>query len=216
MTAGYNSTVEFVLSNVKAQATIGLATFTVESAGGPSDALKLLLGEVRPKDADDAIIDDPYMLLGRVYQTNIADRMVRRLNTADVRIRDGLIRLRVVPGAGGTGEAELVEIVRTDSGLQNYLDDDDEVISDRRVHAGDEEIYLVFRYTPVETIDDGALRFTVPSDWSPPQEESSNVLGYTEISSGDLLGHTILKTVLSLYRLSVVLTVVKTLRFITV
>ena len=66
--------------------------------------------------------------------------------------------------------------------------DDDTVISDRRVHAGDEEIYLVFRYTPVETIDDGALRFTVPSDWSPPQEDSSNVLGYTEISTSGSLG----------------------------
>ena len=63
-------------------------------------------------------------------------------------------------------------------------------ISDRRVHAGDEEIYLVFRYTPVETIDDGALRFTVPSDWSAPQEESSNVLGYTKSRLRDLSGLT--------------------------
>ena len=187
MTAGHNSTVEFVLSNVKAQTTIGLAEFTVESAGGPSDSLKLLLGEVRPADDENADNkeDDPYMLLGRVYNTNVADDTATPAVFED---RDGKIRLQVVPGAGGTGEAELVEIVRTDSGLQNYLNEDGEVIADRQVHAGDEEIYLVFRYTPVETIDEGALRFTVPSDWSEPQEDSSNVLGYTEISSGASLG----------------------------
>ena len=124
MTAGNNSTVEFVLSNVKAQTTIGIAQFTVESAGGPSDALKLLLGEVRPADDENADNkeDDPYMLLGRVYNTNVADDAATPAAFED---RDGLIRLEVVAGAGGTGEAELVEIVRTDSGLQNYLDDDD-------------------------------------------------------------------------------------------
>ena len=90
----------------------------------------------------------------------------------------------MVAGEGGTGEAELVEIVRTDSGLQDYLNEDGEVMLDRRIHAGDEEIYLVFKYTPVETIDNGALRFTVPSDWSEPQESSSNQLGYTEIQEG--------------------------------
>ena len=187
MRAGHNNTVEFILSNVKAQKMIGLATFTVESAGGPSDSLKQLLGEVRPAKHDDADKkeSDPYRLLGRVYNTDVADDTA----TADVfEDRDGLIRLRVVPGAGGTGEAELLEIVRTDSGLQTYLNEDGEEISDRQVHAGDEEIYLVFRYTPIETIDEGALRFTVPSDWSPPQEESSNVLGYTEISSSASLG----------------------------
>ena len=186
-TAGNGSTVTFVLSNVKAQTQIGIAEFTVESAGGPSDSLTLLLGEVRPADDENADNkeDDPYRLLGRVYDTNMADDT--DTPTVD-ESRDGLIRLEVVPGAGGTGEAELVEIVRTDSGLQNYLDEEGEVIADRRVHAGDDEIYLVFRYTPVETIDDGALRFTVPSDWSAPQEESSNVLGYTEISTSGSLG----------------------------
>ena len=188
MAARHNNTVEFVLSNVKAQKKIGLAQFTVESAGGSSDGLKLLLGEVRPAKHDDADKkeDDPYRLLGRVYNTNMADDTA----TADAfEDRDGLLRLEVVAGAGGTGEvADPVEIVRTDSGLQDYLDEDGEVMSDRQVHAGDEEIYLVFRYTPVQTIEDGALRFTVPSDWSPPQEESSNVLGYTEISSSGSLG----------------------------
>ena len=96
MTAGNNSTVEFVLSNVKAQTTIGIAQFTVESAGGPSDALKLLLGEVRPADDENADNkeDDPYMLLGRVYNTNVADDDATPAVFED---RDGLIRLKWSP-----------------------------------------------------------------------------------------------------------------------
>ena len=95
----------------------------------------------------------------------------------------GILRLEVVPGAGGTGEVKLDRIARTDAGLRNYLNDDDEVVSERRVHAGDTEIYLVFKYTPVQTIADGALQFTVPSDWTAPQEESSTQIGYTEIQT---------------------------------
>ena len=181
-TAAYNNTVEFVLSNVEAQKKVGLATFTVESAGGPSDSLELLLGVDRPADKADADKeeDDPYLLLGNVYKTHA---------TGDGAVdRDGIIRLEVVAGAGGTGEAELVEIVRTDSGLQDYLNKDGEVVLDRKVHAGDDEIYLSFRYTPVQTIEDGALRFTVPNDWSPPQEDSSNVLGYTDIEGTSITG----------------------------
>ena len=185
MTAGYNNTVEFVLRNVKAQTTIGIAEFTVESAGGPSDSLERLKGEPLPKDGDDNITD-PYKLLGKVYVPHIA--VGGDITEDDVTAATGVLRLEVIAGAGGTGEASLVEIVRTDSGLQDYLNEDGEVISDRQVHAGDEEIYLVFRYTPVQTIEDGALRFTVPSDWSPPQENSSNVLGYTEISTSASLG----------------------------
>ena len=41
--------------------------------------------------------------------------MILTLLTVD-ESRDGMIRLEVVPGAGGTGEAELVEIVRSDAG----------------------------------------------------------------------------------------------------
>ena len=62
--------IEFVLSNVVAQPTTALAEFKIESSGGPSDGLKRVKGEARPKDADDAIITDEYMLLGRVYHDN--------------------------------------------------------------------------------------------------------------------------------------------------
>ena len=187
MNVQVNNTVEFVLSNVKAQTTIGLAEFTVESAGGPSDSLMRLTGEALPKDADDKNITDPYMLLGKVYVPRFAtgDTIPGTVTVADapaVMADTGVLRLEVVAGAGGTGEASLLEIVRSDAGLRNYLNaDDDALVSDRRVHAGDEEIYLVFKYTPVQTIADGALRFTVPTDWTSPQEDSSNTKGYTTI-----------------------------------
>ena len=180
VTVGYNDAIEFVLSNVEAQKQVGLAEFRVDSAGGPSDILERLKGIPLPKDKDDKNITDPYELLGEVYVSYIAlDADVD--NQAAVTAATGRLRLEVVAGEGGTGEAELLEIVRTDSGLQDYLDEDGELISDRQVHAGDDEIYLAFKYTPVETIDNGELKFTVPDDWSPPQEDSSNKPGYTEI-----------------------------------
>ena len=185
-----NQTVSFMFSNVKVQTTIGLAEFTIESAGGPSDSLMRLMGEPLPKDADDKDITDRYMLLGKVYVPRFAvdgtipERIGAVATAADVTNDTGVIRLEVEAGAGGTGEASLLEITRSDAGLRDYLNaDGDALVSERRVHAGDKEIYLVFKYAPVETISDGALQFTVPSDWTAPQEDSSNTRGYTEIRS---------------------------------
>ena len=80
--AGRGSTVTFVLTNVKAQPTVGLARFTIESAGGPGDDLKRVKGIARPKDADDATITDEYMLLGHVYHdTNNDSDLIMVLTT---------------------------------------------------------------------------------------------------------------------------------------
>ena len=185
-----NNTVSFMFSNVKAQTTIGIAEFTIESAGGPSGNLMRLEGEALPKDADDKNITDRYMLLGKVYVPRFAvdgaipERIGAVATANDVTNDTGVIRLEVVAGAGGTGEATLLEIVRSDAGLRDYLNaDGDALVSERQVHAGDTEIYLVFKYAPVETITDGALQFTVPSDWTEPQEDSSNTIGYTRVES---------------------------------
>ena len=183
--AGKNTAITFVLTNVKAQPTIGLARFTIESAGGPGDDLKRVKGIARPKDADDATITDEYMLLGHVYHDTNNDSDDDGTDDTDdmVANNDGLIRLEVVAGAGGTGEATLADIVQSDEGLREYLNEaGDAIESVRKVHAGDTGVYLVFKYAPVETIEDGALRFTVPSDWSMPQEESSNQAGYTTVA----------------------------------
>lgn len=184
-----NNTVSFMFSNVKVQTTIGLAEFTIESGGGPSDSLTRLEGEALPKDADDKNITDRYMLRGKVYVPRFAtgDAIPETsaiATDADVTADTGVIRLEVEAGAGGTGEVTLLEITRSDAGIRDYLNaDGDALESVRKVHAGDTEIYLVFKYAPVETITDGALQFTVPSDWTEPQEDSSNTRGYTEIRS---------------------------------
>ena len=48
-----------------------------------------------------------------------------------------------------------------------------------QVHAGDDSTYLVFTYTPSQTIAEGQLRFTVPSTWTPPQNDATDDPGYT-------------------------------------
>ena len=102
-----------------------------------------------------------------------------------MRIRDGLIRLEVVAGTGGTGEATLVEVVRSDEGLRSYLNADGDARSKRsgRSMPATPRFISCFKYTPVETITDGSLRVTVPSDWTPPQDESSSRAGYTTVNS---------------------------------
>ena len=123
MTIGRGNTIEFVLSNVLAQREIGLARFTIESAGGPSGSLRQLKGIERPDDDEDATVKetDEYMLLGHVYETGDVDE------DAD-EDRNGLIRLEVIAGEGGTGEAVLESIVRTDAGLRSYLNEDGDAI----------------------------------------------------------------------------------------
>ena len=48
-----------------------------------------------------------------------------------------------------------------------------------QVHAGDDSTYLVFTYTPSQTIAEGELRFTVPGTWTAPQNEATGEPGYT-------------------------------------
>ena len=115
LTVGKNSHIEFVLSNALAQKEIGLAEFRIESAGGPSGSLRQLKGIERPDDDEDSTIKetDPYMLRGHVYETGVAP------TDDDLDLdRNGLMRLEVVAGEGGTGEAVLESIVRTDAGLR--------------------------------------------------------------------------------------------------
>ena len=46
-----------------------------------------------------------------------------------------------------------------------------------QVHAGDDSTYLVFTYTPSQTIAEGQLRFTVPGTWTPPQRDATDRAG---------------------------------------
>ena len=84
-----------------------------------------------------------------------------------------------VKGAeSGSGEGE-VEIMASKSGAGLYDGETDVDNTIMQVHAGDDSTYLVFTYTPSQTIAEGQLRFTVPSTWTPPQRDDTGEPGYT-------------------------------------
>ena len=84
-----------------------------------------------------------------------------------------------VKGAeSGSGEGE-VEIMASKSGAGLYDGETDVDNTMMQVHAGDDSTYLVFTYTPSQTIAEGQLRFTVPSTWTPPQRDDTGQPGYT-------------------------------------
>ena len=84
-----------------------------------------------------------------------------------------------VKGAeSGSGEG-VVEIMASKSGAGLYDGETDVDNTMMQVHAGDDSTYLVFTYTPSQTIAEGQLRFTVPSTWTPPQRDDTGEPGYT-------------------------------------
>ena len=101
---------------------------------------------------------------------------------------DGRLRVAVAGGGDGAGTVTRT-IVSSEEGTAlytNVVQVDGSVTASttaQQVHAGDAETHLQFVYTPVETITNGELRFTVDSDWSNPQANSSSEPGYTTVSS---------------------------------
>ena len=84
-----------------------------------------------------------------------------------------------VKGAeSGSGEG-VVEIMASKAGAGLYDGETDVDNTMMQVHAGDDSTYLVFTYTPSQTIAEGQLRFTVPSTWTPPQNDATDDPGYT-------------------------------------
>ena len=96
-------------------------------------------------------------------------------------------------GGGGDGSGKAtVEIVNSKEGPEPYeMTADDGTVSTtvtEQVHAGDDETHLRFVYTPIETIGDGELRFTVSPGWSAPQADSSRMPGFTTVTSTGSIG----------------------------
>ena len=60
------------------------------------------------------------------------------------------------------------EIRDTERGEALY---DGSTTKTKEIHAGDGGTHIRFTYTPTETIRNGELKFLVPADWSPPQEQ---------------------------------------------
>ena len=78
------------------------------------------------------------------------------------------MQLKVMSALGGTGTA---------------------TVDKMSVRAAEADVQLVFTYTPSQTIQDGELKFIVPSSWSQPQVEDPGTPGYTEVD-GVALGTT--------------------------
>ena len=92
--------------------------------------------------------------------------------------------IEVLGAQSGTGDGEVViEKSKSGDGLYDGETDVDNKIM--QVHAGDDSTYLVFTYTPSQTIAEGQLRFTVPGTWTPPQNDSTEDPGYTYLKEID-------------------------------
>ena len=164
----HNSVLTFTLRKLEAQPSLGIASFTLYSAGSASQALELVKGEKESADTVDTEAE-------RVLEKKI------------VLATDANGRLRVQVGGGGDGSGTVgVDIIGSREGPGTYdeVDDDGkpvEVVVER-VHAGDDgSTYLLFTYTPVETIADGKLEFTTPAGWSPPQVDSTREPGFVRL-----------------------------------
>ena len=150
---GKGDTVTFTYSNAAVPSDLGVDAFVVLSSGSPDGRLTELLGETeKPTDKPE---DE---LLGALY-----------LNDG------GQLRVNVISAADGTGVATVD--IRESSSARGKYDGSD--VETQEVHAGDTDVYLLFTYTPHETITEGELRFTVPTNWSLPQEDDQGDPGYT-------------------------------------
>ncbi|MYE89433.1 T9SS type A sorting domain-containing protein [Candidatus Poribacteria bacterium] len=78
----------------------------------------------------------------------------------------GILKIKVTSALDGTGTVTVEPV---------------------EVRAADDNVTLVFTYMPTQTIEDGALKLTVPSGWSKPQVEEDGMPGYTE-AEGPSLG----------------------------
>ena len=78
---------------------------------------------------------------------------------------DGLLNVEVEAAADGTGTV---------------------VVAPAMVRAAANDVKLVFTYTSTQTIQDGELRFTVPSGWSAPQVSDAGAVGYTVVGGSGL------------------------------
>ena len=152
-----NAKLRFTYSNAEVQSDIGHAEFTIKSNGGGDSSFALVRGTERTA-AEQEETPEPF---GAVYR--------------DDPDGPGILRVEVTGADDGSGSAE-VTIEDTQQGEAEYPDN----VEERRIHAGDTGTYLLFTYTPTETIENGQLKFQTNGEWSNPSN-SSGTPGYTEI-----------------------------------
>ena len=151
-----NAKLRFTYGNAEVQSDIGHAEFTIKSNGGGDRSFALVRGTERTA-AEQEETPEPF---GAVYRDDPDG---------------GILRVEVTGADDGSGSAE-VTIEDTQQGEAEYPDN----VEERRIHAGDTGTYLLFTYTPTETIENGQLKFQTNGEWSNPSN-SSGTPGYTEI-----------------------------------
>ena len=152
-----NAKLRFTYGNAEVQSDIGHAEFRIQSNGGGDSSFALVRGTERTA-AEQEETPEPF---GAVYR--------------DDPDGPGILRVEVTGADDGSGSAE-VTIEDTQQGEAEYPDN----VEERRIHAGDTGTYLLFTYTPTETIENGQLKFQTNGEWSNPSN-SSGTPGYTEI-----------------------------------
>ncbi len=152
-----NAKLTFTYGNAEVQSDIGHAEFRIQSNGGGDSSFALVRGTERTA-AEQEETPEPF---GAVYR--------------DDPDGPGILRVEVTGADDGSGSAE-VTIEDTQQGEAEYPDN----VEERRIHAGDTGTYLLFTYTPTETIENGQLKFQTNGEWSNPSN-SSGTPGYTEI-----------------------------------
>ena len=170
---GPKGTITFMINDAEASPDLGISEFIIESAGSRSGDLISLVGESKEPD-------DGNLVTGKIHWVENGTNDV--FDATDE--RNGILRIKIDGAADGTGTAEVE--VRGSDHSGKY---DGSSTATREVHAGSTGSYLLFTYSPTQTIIDGELRFTVPSDWSAPQGEEQGEEGYTyldEVGNADI------------------------------
>ena len=94
------------------------------------------------------------------------------------------LTFEVKGAASGSGDGT-AEIMSSNAGEGLYDGETDADETMLQVHAGDDSTYIVFTYTPVQTIAEGQLKFTVQGKWTPPQDGATHEPGYTYLEPVD-------------------------------
>ena len=142
----------------RVQDATGIATFTIQSQGEDGG-----LVDVTGTRKKGAVTADNPDYLGETFTDE-----------------PGELRVNVTGADDGTGTAT-VDIVKSKQGAVEYTAENG---VEMRVHAADDGTYIKFVYTPTETIENGALRFTVPNGWSELQGSDLGAAGFTSIQAG--------------------------------
>ena len=169
-TFGYGHVLTFTIRDLEAQPGLGIAKFVIQSAGSRG-------GELMPVKGEEAKAEDVDTEIEKV-----AEKMI--VLAAAPGEADGALRVQVTGGGDGSGKATVTIVGSKEGpGIYDVVNDDGETeeVTTELVHAGDDSTYLVFTYTPIETISIGKLEFSTPTSWSYPQADSTRDPGFTRL-----------------------------------